>query len=73
VRDIAGVIGCHLNVLVVPMSLSEVDAQSGFLGRILTFDCLLSSALTQERLGWHPEQPGLLADLDQGHYFNSDK
>jgi hypothetical protein len=29
-----------------------------------------SSALTQERLGWRPEGPGLIADIEQGHYFN---
>ncbi len=53
------------------MPLGEADNHFGFLGRILTFDCPSSSALTQQRFGWHPEQPGLLADLDQGHYFKS--
>jgi hypothetical protein len=24
---------------------------------------------TRELLGWNPEQPGLIADLDAGHYF----
>jgi len=28
-----------------------------------------SSARTQERFGWRPVEPGLIADLDQGHYF----
>jgi len=30
---------------------------------------LVSSALTQQRFGWHPSHPGLIADLDEGHYF----
>ena len=73
VRDIASAIGRHLNIPVVSVRLSEADDYFGFLGRVLTLDCPSSSALTQQRFGWHPEQPGLLADLDQGHYFNSDK
>ena len=28
-----------------------------------------SNALTRERLGWEPVEPGLMADLDEGHYF----
>jgi hypothetical protein len=28
-----------------------------------------SSKLTQERLGWRPKQPGLIADLDNPRYF----
>jgi hypothetical protein len=28
-----------------------------------------SSAQTQQRLGWRPVQPGLIADLDAEHYF----
>jgi hypothetical protein len=27
--------------------------------------------LTRERFGWQPEQPGLIEDLDQGHYFET--
>ena len=73
VRDIASAIGRHLNIPVVSVPLSEADDYFGFLGRVLTLDCPSSSALTQQRFGWHPEQPGLLADLDQGHYFKSDK
>lgn len=72
VRDIAGVIGRHLNLPVVSVPLSEANDHFGFLGRILSFDCPSTSALTQERFGWHPEQLGLLADIDQGHYFKNE-
>jgi hypothetical protein len=33
-------------------------------------DVPASSAITQQRFGWHPVQPGLIADLDEGHYFS---
>lgn len=72
VRDIAASISRHLNLPVASVPLSEADTRFGFLGRVLTFDCPSSSALTQERFGWHPEQPGLLTDLDQGHYFKNE-
>jgi nucleoside-diphosphate-sugar epimerase len=69
VRDIASAIGRHLSLPVVSVPLSEAVEHFGFLGPILSVDFLSTSALTQERFGWHPEQPGLLGDLDQGHYF----
>jgi hypothetical protein len=28
-----------------------------------------SGKRTRERSGWEPIQPGLIADIDQGHYF----
>jgi hypothetical protein len=30
-----------------------------------------SAAITHELLGWTPTHPGLIADLDQGHYFQA--
>jgi len=41
----------------------------GFLGQILAVDQAASSWLTSELLGWRPVQPGLIEDLDKGHYF----
>ncbi len=73
VRDIAGIIGRHLNIPVGSVPLSQVDDYFGFIGRILSFDCPSTNALTQERFGWHPEQPGLLADIAKGYYFKSAK
>ncbi len=69
VRDIAAIIGRHLNVPVVSKSAEEATDHFGWLGAFLRVDCPASSALTQQQLGWHPSQPSLLADLDEGHYF----
>jgi nucleoside-diphosphate-sugar epimerase len=65
VRDIAEVIGRHLN-----LPAASVPAEDfGFLGMVLAVDQPASSALTRELLGWQPVQPGLIEDLDKGHYF----
>lgn len=69
ILDIAGAIGRYLNLPVAPVAPSEAEATYGFLARVLTFDCPSTSALTQQRFDWHPEQPGLLADIESGHYF----
>jgi len=37
--------------------------------RYTLLDSPASSTLTQQRFGWKPEHPGLIADLDEGHYF----
>ncbi len=68
-REIAKVIGRHLNVPVVSKSPDEATDHFGWLGHFVVIDGPASSAQTQERLGWRPVQPGLIADLDQGHYF----
>jgi nucleoside-diphosphate-sugar epimerase len=73
VRDIAGVIGRRLNVPVVSLSVKEAGEHFGWLARFFSTDCPASSTLTQQRLGWHPVQPGLLADLDQDHYFKNER
>ena len=42
-----------------------------FLGAVAARDFPRSSVRTQELLGWRPVHPGLIADLEEGHYFNS--
>lgn len=69
VREIAEVIGRHLNVPVRSIPVEEAAEHFGFLGAFFSLDLPASSALTQQRMGWRPTQPGLIADLDQGHYF----
>ncbi len=70
VRDIAVVIGRHLNVPVVSIAPEDAGAHFGFLAGFLGVDSPASSALTRELLEWQPTHPGLIDDLDQGHYFN---
>ncbi|HWS91762.1 MAG TPA: SDR family oxidoreductase [Mycobacterium sp.] len=67
-RDIAGVIGLHLDLPVVGISPEEAD-HFGFLSVFASLDNPTSSALTRKELDWHPEYPGLIEDLDEGHYF----
>ena len=70
-RQIAEVIGRRLNVPTVSISQQEAPAHFGFLGAIASLDITWSSAETQERLGWRPVHPGLIADMEEGHYFDN--
>lgn len=69
-RQIAEVIGRHLNVPAVSIAQEEAAAHFGWLGAIVPLDITWSSAETRERLGWRPTHPGLIADLEAGFYFN---
>jgi hypothetical protein len=35
-------------------------------------DITMPNAETRELLGWEPTHPGLIADLEEGHYFSND-
>ncbi len=69
VREIAEVIGRHLNVPLASIPQDEAADHFSWLAAFLGVDAPASSALTRELLDWHPTQPGLIADLEQGHYF----
>jgi len=71
VREIAEVVGRGLKVPVVSLSPEEAPTHFGWLGAFMGFDMPASSAQTQERLGWHPTGPGLIADLKQMQYFEA--
>ena len=65
VRDIADMIGHHPS-----LPTASVPAEDfGFLRPILAIDQPASSTLTRDLLGWRPVQPGLIDDLDKGHYL----
>ncbi len=69
VREIAEVIGRHLDIPVVSVSAKDAGEHFTWLGAFLGLDAPASSTWTRELLGWQPTHPGLTADLDQGHYF----
>lgn len=70
-REIASVIGRRLNVPVVSKTPEAAADHFGWMARFARNNVPASSALTQKWLGWRPSQPGLLADLDQPHYFKT--
>jgi nucleoside-diphosphate-sugar epimerase len=70
IRDIAEVIGRHLDLTVVSISPEDAGEHFTWLAGFLAADSPASSALTRELLGWQPTHPGLIDDLDQGHYFH---
>jgi nucleoside-diphosphate-sugar epimerase len=68
-RDIAETIGRGLKVPVVSLSPEEAAAHFGWLAMFAGLDMPASSAQTQQRLGWQPTGPGLIADLEKMRYF----
>ena len=70
-REIAEAIGSRLGLPAVSIPRDElmVPGYFGFLANIVTQSYPASNLITRRTLGWEPAQPGLLADLDNGHYF----
>ena len=66
VRDIAEAIGRHLDLPARSLPAEEFGGMHVFL---LGTDMPASSAITRELLGWQPTHPGLMEDIEQGHYF----
>jgi nucleoside-diphosphate-sugar epimerase len=70
-REISEAIGRGLKVPVVSKSPIEAADHFGWLAMFAGRDLVGSSVQTQERLGWRPTGPGLLADLEQMRYSES--
>jgi nucleoside-diphosphate-sugar epimerase len=68
-RQIAEVIGRRLNIPVVSKSPEEAAEHFGSFAMFAGVDASASSERTRSRLGWQPEQPGLIADVDHPAYF----
>lgn len=66
-RDIAEAIGKQLNIPVVSKLKEDAAAHFGWFAHFAAMDIHASGKQTREVLGWHPVQPGLIADL--GSYF----
>jgi nucleoside-diphosphate-sugar epimerase len=72
-REIAEAIGSRLGLpaVSVPADVLMLPGYFGFLTSVVTLDLPVSNVITRQTLGWEPAQPGLLADLDNGHYFSA--
>jgi len=68
-RDIAAVIGRGAGVPVASISASDAAERFAFLGGLVGVDNPTSSEVTRKVLGWEPAHPGLIEDLEHGHYF----
>lgn len=71
IRDIAEVIGRHLDVPVVSVAPEDAEEHFAWLSAFLGLDSSASSSLTRTLLDWEPTHPDLLTDLDKGHYFDT--
>lgn len=68
-KEIAEVIGGNLGVPAVSIPPEEIGDYFEFLAFFISLDNPASSTLTQQLLRWHPTHPGLIDDLNEGHYF----
>jgi nucleoside-diphosphate-sugar epimerase len=69
--DIAATIGRNLGLPVRSISPDEAEGYFGFLGSFAQMDNPATAVITRELLGWNPTHPGLIADLNEGHYFRA--
>jgi nucleoside-diphosphate-sugar epimerase len=72
-KEIAGVIGHRLHLPVVSKSPEQAAHHFGWLAHFVGVDCPASSKLTEEKLEWQPKQPGIIADLERGTYFEPEQ
>ena len=64
-KTIAETLGRVLNLPVKPIAAHEAAEHFGWMNIFITHDMSASSVLTQQRLGWKPTGPSLIADLEQ--------
>ena len=70
-RAIAEAIGRGLDVPVVSVPAEQASDHFGWLARFFGTDSRASNELTRQLLGWEPTHPRLIADLQDGHYFET--
>lgn len=70
-RGIAEAIGSRLGLpaVSVPKDALMLPGYFAQFTNLVTMDLPASNFVTRQTLGWEPDQPKLLADLDNGHYF----
>jgi len=71
-KDVATAIGRSLNLPAKPVSAQEAAAHFGMpLAIFAQLDVPASAKQTREQFGWQPTEPGLITDIDLGHYTSA--
>ncbi|WP_421670770.1 SDR family oxidoreductase [Rahnella sp. EDr1-12] len=68
-REIATLIGKHLNLPVLSKNAQEAGEHFGWFTHFASLNNPTSSQITREVLGWKPEHQDLLTDIDTAGYF----
>ncbi|HEY4017597.1 MAG TPA: SDR family oxidoreductase [Pseudonocardiaceae bacterium] len=68
-REIAEAIGRAGNLPVASVSEQDAAAHFGWLAALLGMDIPASNQATRDQLGWRPAHPGLIEDIETGHYL----
>jgi nucleoside-diphosphate-sugar epimerase len=69
VREIAATIGRRLGIPTESIPAERAADHFGAFASFMTLGLTVSGQASRKLLGWAPEQPGLLADLEEDHYF----
>ena len=69
IREVAEIIAARLGVPAISVTAAQAGDYLGFLGGFWGFDGPASAKITRDLLGWQPSRPGLITDLEEGHYF----
>ncbi len=67
-REIAEVMGRHLEIPTASVARADAVAHFAHLGHFVALDSPAAAAITGEQLAWVPSGPSLLEDLEQDHY-----
>lgn len=71
IRSVAEVIGRHLDLPTRSVPPEEAAEHFTWLAGFIGLDSPASSERTRAQLGWNPTGPGLIEDLEKGHYFRN--
>jgi nucleoside-diphosphate-sugar epimerase len=71
-REIAEAMGRQLGVPTASETSDEAVEHFAHLGHFVGLDSPATAVITRELLGWEPTGPGLIKDLELGHYFRQD-
>ena len=70
-RQVAETIGTGLGRPATAVRAEDADTRFGYLAPFVAIDNPSSNARTEALLGWQPEHPGLLEDIQRGGYLTA--